>query len=62
MSKPFTRELVQRVNSRIVKREPLDLSGLPAAVAQSVASMQFDAAQVEKSLSKALQDVKKGIY
>lgn len=49
----FSRELIRKVNQDMIDRKPVDMSGLPASVAETIRNTRFSREQIDRAFAEA---------
>jgi hypothetical protein len=53
----FSRELIRKVNQDMIDRKPVDMSGLPANVVQSIRGTKFSRNEINRAFAEARRRV-----
>ena len=49
----FSREMIRQVNQNMIDRKPVDMSGLPVSVAQSIRAEKFTRDEIKRAFAEA---------
>jgi hypothetical protein len=53
----FSREMIHQVNQNLIDRKPVDMSGLPVSVAQSIRTARFSRDEINRAFAEARRRV-----
>jgi hypothetical protein len=53
----FSRDLIRKVNQDMIDRKPVDMSGLPPRVAQSIRTSKFSREEINRAFADARRRV-----